>query len=397
MEKLSSCLLSLTILLVSLQLAAQQRSPRPPASDFNIELINLEAPSFMASVPGTGARSGYIAHAKLRRIPAWKPSEEVPAEVSALRIGFWLEAGAVRVDVTAYLGPSEPDLGPSDLEELRSAKVASHLVREDETVSISETERYGIEPFMVKVFRAGLWNGAAESVNKTQALTVTSMAQERPVFRVAVRNVSHKHIDGIRWYGLENGQKGGGSAMSGARLIRAGGVFEVRQHFGLEKTATSNVIPQQEPAREIVIAAILFEDGTFEGEPDEAAEMAAGLTGLRIQLLRAIQLFKSISPASTVNEPASLSRLKREVASLGEEIDTQIVNELTARFANTSEDTRKRRIREELKNSLQSVKRNLRSEIEKFEYQLNHSAGHAEFGVWVKETLQNLESMLGSN
>lgn len=160
MNKLSRLgLLSLTIFLLSLQLASQQRPPRPPASDFNIELINLEAPSFMASVPGAGVRSGYLAQAKLRRISTWKPSEEVPAEVSALRLGFWLEEGAVRVEVTAYIGQSSPYALLSDLEKLRTAKVASHLVREDETVSITETERFGIKTFMVKVVRAGPWNG----------------------------------------------------------------------------------------------------------------------------------------------------------------------------------------------------------------------------------------------
>src|SRR5688572_813899 len=125
MDRLSRpCLLSLTILVVSLQLTAQQRPPRSPASDFNIELINLEAPSFMASVPGAGARAGYIAQAKLRRIPAWKPSEEVPDEVAALRVGYWLEEGAVRVDVTAYLGQTVPFARPSELQKLRTAKVA---------------------------------------------------------------------------------------------------------------------------------------------------------------------------------------------------------------------------------------------------------------------------------
>jgi len=34
-------------------------------------------------------------------------------------------------------------------------------------------------------------------------------------------------------------------------------------------------------------------------------------------------------------------------------------------------------------------------EIEKFEYQLNHSTPG--FSVWVKEALQNFEGMLGSN
>jgi hypothetical protein len=385
-------LLSLIILLLSLQPAAQQRPPRPPPSEFNIELINLEGSSVKASVPGAGVRTrGYTAQTRLRRINSWKPSEEVPMSVAALRVGFWLENVAVRVEVTAYLGPSGHYWRPWNLKNLRTAKVASHLVRENETVTIGETERFGIEPFMVKLVRAGLWNGSAEIVNKTQALTVTSVAAERPVFTVTVRNVSHKHIDAIRWYGLENGRQGRRSELSGTRRIVAGGVFEIREPFS-EKTDATVVVPQ----REIVIAAILFDDGTFEGEPDAAAEMAARLTGLRIQLLKAIQLIKSISPAPTEDQAAVLSGLKREVASWEEEIDPQIADELSARFANASEDMRKRRVKEELNNSLRLIKQNLLQDIEKFD-RLNESAGNAKLGKWLLETIENLERRLSSN
>src|SRR5882762_6108441 len=95
-------MLGLSLLLFSWEGVSQERSKksqRPPASDFNIQLINLDSPSYRTSVPVAGERSGYVAHGKLRRIPAWKPSEEVTSEVSALRIEFWLEEGAVRNDV----------------------------------------------------------------------------------------------------------------------------------------------------------------------------------------------------------------------------------------------------------------------------------------------------------
>lgn len=377
----------LTILLLASHMTSQQRLPRPPSSDFNIEIINLEAP-FVAPVPGAGGRSGLVAQHALRRIPAWKPSEEVPVEVSAVRVSFWLEENAVRVEVSAYSGSIEsgPSIRTSVWDASKTAKVAVRLVREDETVTISEIERFGIEPFMVRVLRAPLWNGTAETVNKTQALTVTAVAAERPDITVAVRNVSQKHIDGISWYRMENGRRSGGSG-SAARLIPAGGVFEIRKRFDLDKTASS---------RQVVIAAIVFEDGSFEGEPDDAAQMAADLTGLRIQISKTIQIFKNASTSSPQDSRAVFSRLKREIGALEEEVDPSVVNELVTRFAAASEDMRYRRIKEILKNSLQSVNRKSRRQIWDFERQLEHSSG-SDLEQWISETIKELESMLGSN
>jgi hypothetical protein len=381
---------TLTILLLAAHVTSQHRVPRLPSSDFNIEIINLQTPeatSFVAPVPGAGGRSGLVARHGLRRIPAWKPSGEVPVEPSALRVSFSLEENAVRVEVIAYLGPTESgSLRTAEWDASKTVKVAVRLVREDETVTISEIERFGIEPFMVRVLVAAPWNGTAKTVNKTQALTVTAVGEERPDITVAVRNVSQKHIDGLSWYSRENGRRSGGSG-SAARLIPAGGVFEIRQRFDLNKAAST---------REVVIAAIVFEDGSFEGEPDDAAQMAADLTGLRTQISKTIQILKNISTSSPQDSKAMFSRLKREIEALEEEADPSVLNELVTRFATASEDMRNRRIKEILQNSLQSVNRKSRRQVWDFERQLEHSGGN-DLEQWISETIKELERMLGPN
>ena len=61
--------------------------------------------------------------------------------------------------------------------------------------------------------------------------------------------------------------------------------------------------------REIVIAAILFSDGTFEGEPDEAAEMAAEASGERIQLTRVLPAArKDVRDSRTGIRPAQKTK-----------------------------------------------------------------------------------------
>src|SRR6266536_6084052 len=116
-------------------------------------------------------RSGYFVNRNLHRIATWKPSEEVPLGVSVLKVDFWLEEGAVRLEVQAYLGESPPYSRPADWEKLKKVTVASRLVHDGETISVSETERVGIEAFQVKVVRAHPWSiGPPEVINKTQAL-----------------------------------------------------------------------------------------------------------------------------------------------------------------------------------------------------------------------------------
>jgi DNA anti-recombination protein RmuC len=170
-------------------------------------------------------------------------------------------------------------------------------------------------------------------------------------------------------------------------LIPAGGVFEIRQRFDLNKTASS---------RQVVIAAIVFEDGSFEGEPDDAAQMAADLTGLRTQISKTIQIFKNASTSLPQDSRAVFSRLKREIGALEEEADPSVVNELVTRFAKASEDMRNRRIKEIMQNSLQSVNRKSRRQIWDFERQLEQSSG-SDLGQWISETIKELETMLGSN
>ncbi|MEP6911385.1 MAG: hypothetical protein ABI923_01450 [bacterium] len=392
-------MLGLSLLLFSLEGASQERlqtPQRPPASDFNVELINFWRTSYMASVPGAGKRSGVWAHGNFHRIPAWKPTQEVPAEVSALRIEFWTEEGGIMIEVKAYLGQSGPHSRPEDWEKLQTVKVALRLVRENETISVVETEAFGIEPFSVKVSRSAPWSiGVPEIVNKTQALTVTHLSEARPAYTLTVRNVSPKDISAISWYGLTNLRRGGGTGLSGASLIRAGNVFDIHQRFGFDEARPEDPPGEQPPKRAIVIAAVVFEDGTFEGEVDQSAEMASSLSGHNIQFRRAIQLMRDVSLLPADDLPAILAKLKRKFASLGETADPEVVTELASRFASASQDTRNRRIKEEVNNSLKSAKMHLVQTLEKFEYQWSKSPTRADLELWLKETIEELERSIG--
>jgi hypothetical protein len=352
--------------------------PRPPSSDFNIEIINLEGPSHLEAVPGAGTPSGFIT-AQLHRLSEWKPAPGSPGEVSVLKVDFKLEGDTVKVDVTAYFGKPVPQWRPPDLEKMQKAVVASRLIRENETVNLEEMAQYGLEPVGFKVLRSKPWSiGTPEITNKTQSLILGAITEERPAYHLTARNLSQKCVTSIRWYGLENGNRSGGSGLSGKCIIRAGGTFDFMQRFAMGET-------DQPGRREIVIEAILFEDGTFEGDIDTAAGMAALMAGEKIQSANVNKLLQGVSSASPADVGETLSRLKRDVNALGDEVSQTTLEELSQRFANASPDVRQRRIGQEIQNGQRFVKHTLLGRIEQFEYKRAHSPEAADFNIWLKE------------
>lgn len=360
---------------------------RPPlrASDFNVELLNLDDHPHIFPIYEAPARGAYIAHVNLKRINYWKPSAEVPAEASALRLQFWLEGNTPQVEVTAYLDKIAPRSNP-EWEKMATTKVVSRALALDETVTISETEKFGIQPFQVRTFRAQPWSvGPPLITNKTQALNVDSVSEARPAYTLKVRNVSHKAINAIRSYGIENDRKQGGSGSSATPLIPAGRIFVIQQRFALSEERSKTTAESGPTKREIVIAAIVFDDGSFEGEPDLAAEMAANMAGDRIQLLRINRLVTGLSD-SELRDPEQLKKLKNDIAALSEEVNPAVTNELMLRFSTASEDVRNRRIKEEVANGLRSTKNQVLREIEKQESRRDS----ANFDLWLKDLLNTL-------
>jgi hypothetical protein len=371
--------------------SAQNFPPARQASDFNVEISNLLSTKYVGSVPAGGQHSGLYGNGNLRRVADWQPSAEAPFAASVLRVEFWLEQDAIRIEVQAYLGEIPPNSRPPDWEKLQKIKIASRLVRVDETVGIDEARRVGIEPFQFKVVRAAPWSvGPPEIVNKTQALNVEATTEERPAYTVTVRNVSTKNISAIEWYGTENDRKGGGGGEQSASLIPAGRPFQINQHFSNSPEKDESK-PEQPRRRQIVIAAVLFEDGSFEGEPDEAAEMAASWTGDALQLSRIIPLLQTAATSTDQDQAGMLTKLKTEVEALSDDVDPEAVAKVLTHFPKLSEETQ-RIVTIRLKAGLGSARRNLLSEIQRVEYQRAHAAD-TDVRTWLGQIIRKYEKV----
>lgn len=377
------------LLLSSAAAAAQTFPPARQASDFNVEILNFMPNKYVASVPAGGLHSGLYGTASLRRVADWQASAEVPLAASVLKLEFWLEQDAIRIEVNAYLGEIPPNSRPPDWEKLQQLKIASRVVHVDETMIFEEARRVGIQPFQIKVVRAAPWSvGPPEIVNKTQALNVEATTEERPAYTVTLRNVSTKNITAIQWYGTENDRKGGGGGEQAMPwLIRAGRLFQIHQHFSnSEEQRADNSKPDLPRKRQIVIAAVLFDDGSFEGDSDVAAGMALSWTADAWQASRIIPLLQTALASAVQDQAAILTKLKADAGALGEEVDPQLVAKVLAHFPKLSEEEQ-RATTVRFKAGLRFAKNNLLSQIQRFEYERAHRTDAQDVRTWLAQII----------
>jgi len=367
----------------------------PPVSDLNVEILNLIGPEYVGSLPDHGAHGGVYANTHLPRIAGWTPSSDVPLAVSVLKVEFWLEPGGVRIEVHAFLGEIAPGSRPPDWEKLQRIKIASRLVHEGETIKIEETETVGIEPFQVRITRADPWSiGPPEILNQTQALHVETTTEIRPAYFVTVRNVSTRNITAIQWYGMANGRRLGGAGQRGMQLIPAGKLFRLYQRFEPTDKGTAAPSKPDLPAqRQIVIAAVLFDDGSFEGDPDTAAGMAAQWTGESLQLSRLMQLLRTVATTVYGDQGTRLTKLKADITALNTDVDSAVTTKVLTHFPGISEDMRQRRITVELKAGLMFARDNLLHEIQRFEFQQAHTPDAKDLSTWLTEMITKYEKV----
>jgi hypothetical protein len=402
----------------------QTPSP-PPGNDLHVEVINRTGAVIVGSVPPEGRRGGLNLIGG-RRIPDWKPSADVPFAASALKFEWWLERGSIRLEVLAYLGEVPRDSGRPDLQKLIKIKIASRVLRLDETVTVDETRQVGLEPAQVRVFRAEPLNVAArgasssgvivssarvfvvpEVVNNIRSLNVEAIDGSATSYTVTVRNVSTKNVFEIEWRGDGDVRPPTGGRQRGARLIPAGKLYQIHSIFRtIGRKRDDDSAPDPKQPRQIVFTAILFADGSFEGEPDAAAAMAANSLGESLQVSRLLQVLETAA-ASKGDQGTTLAKLAADVDALAENADPALASKLLMRFPGVSDEVAQRIVLTELNAGLKSTKINFRYDLRRFEYQQTHgeakeqtktkSTDHKtksqDLRTWLTETIDKLKKV----
>ena len=223
------------------------------------------------------------------------------------------DGGRVEIRVGVHVGVRHFD---------RLEPVGTYHAAVGETVTAAELVRVGVEPFVFRVLPVvGLSSAAPSVVNLTQSIeaVVTDFTPAPlPRGRLTLRNLSSKRVRAVYLMEVVGGSDGSQGFMAereGKIVMEPGGSAE--KDFGVVSGETSDAGFVPAAVKSLVVASVLFDDYTCEGEPRHAALKRAQLEGQRAQLPELIALVRAAQAAPDAETDAAVRRLSEKVASLG--------------------------------------------------------------------------------
>lgn len=373
-------LFALAPLVLSLSAAvAARQAAAPPPGNLVLQVVYFDgAPTaFQLVSPGPGMAWSWFGHFRAIPRPAGGPSGP---PVQAVKVSSRAEGAGARIEVTVFTGEQHFD---------HEEPVGTYAAGVGDEVVVRELERFGVAPFRVTVRRVGL-NPAAPPVvvNKTQSVEASVAGFEGVAAKLSLRNLSAKRVQCVEYRETREGRTVWtrfATAEEGRPLIEPGGEYS----YGVPRTRRGQVSPDglfiPEAPETILIASAVFDDGTYEGEPQTAARLAARYEGERLQLARSLALLRQAP-----SQPGAAARLKAQVAGLGIAAPPAAVESIAKRYPGlTAHD------REFMKGSMEVSLHILRQELlDGLAALEKEGAGDARLGEWLSAKREKFEGWL---
>ena len=289
----------------------------------------------LENAPGDG-RSAEIS--PLSQIKGWKRPEGKPPPTS-VRLKVSREGDAVRIKVSLVFDDTWPPEASGPKYGAREQTVGAYLVREGETVGVEELKSFGVEPFSLAVSEAKpepempFAPAPARATSSLKSIEVVSFLTEGEQMergRLVVRNVSEKNV-----VALEIKVKGHSQTAYRADprpLIESGATYETWIYSGRSVIETPNGLDPEPRPDALVVDAVVFADGSYEGDVRTAASMFASQKGRSIQFERVMKLLQSALDSEGPDPSGALARLKSQIGGLRIDIEPSVVDEMLSKF-----------------------------------------------------------------
>lgn len=339
---LTALALSAALLAAARPLAAQEARATAAPKNLALEIEGDPHRDYQIQVKGG------LETSPRRRLPGWQQRAGA-APLTAVKIDTDYEGDAVRINLSVVFDDSYPADAPGPKYGRKVQAVASYLAREGESVTLGELARFGAEPVTLRVVQerprpAGEPPPLASTplvINKLKALQVVGFHRDASapagsnVFKLRLHNVSEKGVAALSFRNVDD--SGGGTEMSLSHparpLVAAGDVQEMPFNFTVHRHQTpQGETHDAERQRTLLVAAAVFDDGTYEGEAEMAARIIARRRGDDAQRGRILALLRAALDAPMPDAQATLAKLKSELSSLRIDADPAAVAELLAQF-----------------------------------------------------------------
>lgn len=297
------------------------------------------------------------------RIPNWQlPDGQLP--VRAVNILSRLEGDAVTVTVSVLRGVKFHD---------EETSVGTYNLRENESFSVEKLEQFGVEPFRLKVVRI-IPAVSSQPIVSSRAKSLEVVGIEPvnatlPTYKLTLHNLSDKNITAFE-INIVDGSKVVVSSWpygpDGLPLIKAGDFYETREPLLTRAQRTAaGYRPSVPDSQQTVISCVVFEDGSYEGDAEPAAEFRAIALGRKLALARLLEVFatlnRTVPPAQELS--AKVNWFRGRVLAISEVADRNTLAGLEKEFPNVDLKTQGE-LKESLEAHIHFVKKDLLDDLD---------------------------------
>jgi hypothetical protein len=379
------CALVITIiaLLQAAVYARQQGQARPAPTGptgLALEIVFLKgqpASLFPVAAPQSKQSGGWSG--RFGKVAGWKVTEGT-LPVMAVQVQTRLEEGKVKVWVSVLHGQQAIE---------QEEAVTALELAEGDKVEVKDLTRFGVEPIEIKVVKAPRRAAVLpQVVNKTQTMMMTDMAPNDttlPSYHIELQNYSNKDVAALRVEIQVGGKQEIIMAPQGTEnrpLVPVGmrlnlpvnASYQVRPSYGDHP-------PDFTQNHDCVIRTVIFSDGSFEGDPEPAADFRAAVVGRKIQLRRVVaQLQEALDFAGGAD--VALRRLRSGFSDLNVNVEESEAQALLAEFPDLP-DKSKAGLISRAKSSLGFIKKTVIEELITFEKE-QPAPDRATFQSWLQ-------------
>jgi hypothetical protein len=371
---------------------AQQIQNRPILTGLLLEVVSLRplGPTYQR-IPWASDKSRGAWYARFGRIPGWQlPSGALP--IRAVNIVPSLTGDIVTLKVSLLRGVTF-----HDAEDL----VGTYTVRENEKLVLEELKNFGVEPFEIKVVAAApTVSETPPIINKTQSVEVISIEpaiSTLPIFTLTLHNLAARNISALRILIVKDGKREITSmpqGQDGEALIKAGDYIALREPVATKPEPTAGgFTPSSPPSQQIVIESVVFEDGTYEGETEEAAMFRGFSFGRKIELQRLVPFLEKALAETDTDAVDAAEKFRLQLQSLRYDGDETGFAALVAAFPTVKQE----RLKSFVDVAVHGVRKDLLDDLQRMQNNTHPRAG--DFRSWlstIKERYAKWLLRLGS-
>ena len=322
----------------------RDNEPRP-----NSGLAVEEPDGHSMLVTAGGGSSNEIPAASLQRLSS-APTRSV--HLDTLKVDFRSEGDKVIATIYAL---TLPHGDPHRYEDAYKPLLGVHSARLGQTIQVNELARLGYAPITYRIVSAKVPAGSAPAlVSKAPSVEIHVVEENRAMYKLALHNGSQKDVVAVAFVRDSDNQNN--------RVMNTSQSIDPHHPLIPAGTTYALEVPWGTPT---VLAAVLFADGSHDGDSEIAATLYASLLGGETQKRRADPLIRRIIADHALDDAGKIGQIRSALSGLSTAPEGRTLRLMQDSFPDLPSGT----LKKELARGLEQGKRNLWTSLYEFKHQ----------------------------